>query len=70
MSSNGYTPLHVAAAAGITPLVSFLASNGADVNGQARGGQTPLHVLSHHAPQSSATDTAKILVVKVLDFFK
>lgn len=64
MSSNGYTPLHVAGAAGITPLASFLASNGAHVNGMAQGKHTPLHVLARHAPPAAAADTAKILVVK------
>jgi ankyrin repeat protein len=47
---SGWTPLHLAVAAGHTALVEELAAAGADLAAQTEGGRTPLHVALEHSP--------------------
>jgi ankyrin repeat protein len=47
---SGWTPLHLAVAAGHTALVEELATAGADLAAQTEGGRTPLHVALEHSP--------------------
>ena len=56
-----YTPLHVAACAGVTPAVSYLAANGANLNQRDSGSKA---TAMHMAARKGHVDTAKILVVK------
>lgn len=48
--SSKITPLHIAAALGMTAEVELLLQNGAKVNARDIGGRTPLHVASTTAP--------------------
>jgi len=60
-SSNGFTPLHRAAASGRTEIVEFLLSKGADINATLysnMGGWTPLHI----AITNKRAGVVKILV--------
>jgi ankyrin repeat protein len=47
---NGWTPLHLAVAAGHPAVVSELVAAGADVAARTEGGRTPLHVALEHSP--------------------
>jgi ankyrin repeat protein len=47
---SGWTPLHLAVAAGHSGLVEHLAAAGADLTAQTEGGRTPLHVALEHSP--------------------
>ena len=47
---SGWTPLHLAVAAGHTALVEQLAAAGADLAARTEGGRTPLHVALQRAP--------------------
>jgi ankyrin repeat protein len=47
---GGWTPLHLAVAAGHTALVEQLATAGADLAAQTEGGRTPLHVALERSP--------------------
>jgi ankyrin repeat protein len=46
----GWTPLHLAVAAGHTGLAEQLAAAGADLTARTEGGRTPLHVALEHSP--------------------
>jgi ankyrin repeat protein len=47
---SGWTPLHLAVAAGRTALVGQLCAAGADPTAATEGGRTPLHVALEHSP--------------------
>jgi ankyrin repeat protein len=47
---SGWTPLHLAVAAGHTSLVEILAAAGADLAALTEGGRSPLHVALEHSP--------------------
>jgi ankyrin repeat protein len=47
---GGWTPLHLAVAAGRPDVVSELVAAGADVTVRTEGGRTPLHVALEHSP--------------------
>jgi ankyrin repeat protein len=47
---SGWTPLHLAVAAGHATLVEQLVTAGADLAAQTEGGRTPLHVALQHSP--------------------
>jgi ankyrin repeat protein len=47
---TGWTPLHLAAAAGREDVVRVLVGAGADLTARTESGRTPLHVAVEHAP--------------------
>ncbi|MGY1642536.1 ankyrin repeat domain-containing protein [Geodermatophilus sp. SYSU D00703] len=47
---GGWTPLHLAVAAGQTEIVRLLAAAGADLSARTEHDRTPLHVALEHAP--------------------
>jgi ankyrin repeat protein len=47
---GGWTPLHLAVAAGHADVVSELVAAGADVAATTEGGRTPMHVALEHSP--------------------
>jgi ankyrin repeat protein len=47
----GWTPLHLAVAAGRADVVSDLVAAGADVTAMTEAGRTPLHVALQHSPE-------------------
>jgi ankyrin repeat protein len=47
---DGWTPLHLAVAAGHRDVVSDLVAAGADLARRTEGGRTPLHVALQHSP--------------------
>jgi ankyrin repeat protein len=47
---SGWTPLHLAVAAGQTALVEELAAAGADLTARTEAGRSPLHVALQHSP--------------------
>jgi ankyrin repeat protein len=47
---SGWTPLHLAVAAGHAPVVELLVAAGADLAARTEDGRTPLHVALEHAP--------------------
>jgi ankyrin repeat protein len=48
--SSGWTPLHLAVAAGSGPVVEVLAGAGADLGARTEDGHSPLHVALQHSP--------------------
>jgi ankyrin repeat protein len=47
---SGWTPLHLAVAAGHAALTEQLVDAGADLTARTEGGRTPLHVALEHSP--------------------
>jgi ankyrin repeat protein len=47
---DGWTPLHLAVAAGSEPVVEALVAAGADLSARTEDGRTPLHVALRHSP--------------------
>ncbi|PRY51724.1 ankyrin repeat protein [Geodermatophilus tzadiensis] len=48
---DGWTPLHLAVAAGREDVVRELVTAGADLSARTESGRTPLHVAIEHAPE-------------------
>lgn len=48
--ADGWTPLHLAVAAGHAPMVTALVEAGADTSARTEDGRTPLHLAMAHTP--------------------
>lgn len=70
-STDGFTPLQVAAANGLLEVVEYLISKGANVNGRGEGGLTPLHMVAYSEPYLATSfahrEIAELLISKGAD---